>query len=105
MAIPHRRVSMLAGAFIALAGPRLASAQDESPRFELTPYAGYRFGGEFAAETGDAEYEVHEGDAQGLIFNIKAREPGTQWEILYGRQHTEVETQASFVGGPFMPLD
>jgi hypothetical protein len=106
MAISQRRTLFLAGALVALAGAGPTTAQEAPPpRFELTPYAGYRFGGEFAAETGDAEYEIHEGDAQGLIFNIKARESGTQWEILYGRQQTEVETQASFVGGPLLPID
>ena len=105
MTIARTRAFLLAGTLAALCGPRLAIAQTAPLLFELTPYAGYRIGGEFAAESGDAQYEIREGDAQGLIFNFKAREPNTQWEILYGRQQTEVETQASFVGGPLLPID
>ena len=108
MAIARTRAVLLAGTLAALCGPRLATAQtaQTSPLlFELTPYAGYRIGGEFTAESGDTEYEIREGNAQGLIFNIKAREPNTQWEILYGRQQTDVETQASFVDGPLLPID
>ncbi len=89
-----------------VACPMLADAQDAaSPRFELTPYAAYRFGGEFEAQSGDQTFELREGNAQGLIFNIRAADVNTQWEALYARQQTRVETQASFSGGPLLDID
>lgn len=82
------------------------------PRFELTPYGAYRFGGEFDAPSDDdpatpetPHFELHEGNAFGLIFNIRAATVNTQWEILYARQQTEVDTLPSFVGGPRLDID
>jgi hypothetical protein len=76
-----------------------AAAQESTPRFELTPYAAYRFGGEFDAESGERAFELRERNAQGLIFNVRAADANTQWEALYAHQATEVETQTSFGGG------
>lgn len=78
---------------------------EEAPRFELTPYAAYRFGGEFEEQDGDRAFELGEGNAQGLIFNIRAADVNTQWEVLYARQQAEVETQPSFSGGPLLDID
>src|SRR5882672_6545771 len=82
------------------------------PRFELTPYGAYRFGGEFDAPSDDdpatpetPNFELHEGNAFGLIFNIRAATVNTQWEILYAHQQTEVDTLPSFVGGPRLDID
>lgn len=82
------------------------------PRFELTPYGAYRFGGEFDAPSDDdpatpetPNFELHEGNAFGLIFNIRAATVNTQWEILYAHQQTEVDTLPSFVGGPRLGID
>jgi len=89
-----------------------AAAQDAVPAaersplgFELTPYLAYRIGGEFESEDGETHYELHEGDAQGLIFNFNAAQPGTQWQILFGRQRTELQTQELFAGVPLLDLD
>ena len=74
-----------------------AAADDEAPpRFELTPFAGYRIGGEFEQQNGGGHYELDEGNSYGLIFNIEARDVNTQWEVLYGHQHTNVQTQLAF---------
>jgi hypothetical protein len=83
----------------------LAAAQEAPPRFELTPYAAYRFGGEFEEVDGERTFELREGNAQGLIFNIRAARANTQWEALYAHQQTQVETQASFNGGPLLDID
>ena len=80
------------------------AAQDAPPRFELTPFAGYRIGGEFEEQDSDREFEIDESDAQGIVFNIRAA-ANTQWEILYARQRTELETQGLFAGDPLLDLD
>src|SRR5262245_20262812 len=86
-----------------------AAAQEQLFRFEITPYAAYRVGGEF--EPQDAEpkvaggFELHEGNAEGLILDIRTSEGNGQWEVLYAHQTTELDTQPSFVGGPTLDLD
>jgi hypothetical protein len=88
-----------------VACPSFAAAQEAPLRYELTPYAAYRFGGEFEEQDGDRTFELREGNAQGLIFNIRAKDVNTQWEALYAHQQTELETQASFSGGPLLDID
>jgi hypothetical protein len=98
----------------AAAGTVAGSAAAQGPpfRFEITPYAGYRVGGEFEAQsdpdTADANgrgFELHEGNAEGLILDIRTSAGNSQWEVLYAHQSTEVETQTSFVGGPALDID
>ena len=79
-------------------------------RFELTPYAGYRIGGEFEpACTDDADpdghhLELHEGNAEGLLLDILTREGNTQWEALYAHQST-AGSPTSSIGGPALDVD
>lgn len=90
-----------------------AAAQGPPFRFELTPYGAYRIGGEFepqsAPDDSDADdgrpLELHEGHADGLILDIRTNEGNTQWEALYARQRTELETQPSFVGGSTLDIE
>jgi hypothetical protein len=101
---------LLTAAAVGLA--TIAPAAAQAPfRFELTPYGGYRIGGEFepqATDEGDTDgrpFELHEGHADGLIFNIRTIEGNSQWEALYAHQSTELETQPSFAGGPTLDID
>jgi hypothetical protein len=73
-----------------------AVADGRDPRFELTPYVGYRIGGEFEQQNGSAKYELDEGNSAGLIFNIVARDVNTQWQVLYGQQRTSHKTPVTF---------
>lgn len=92
-----------------------ATAEDEPatprirPRFELTPYAAYRFGGELESAEDDAgatrDFALGDSRAYGLIFNIRTDAANAQWEVLYARQPTEIETQATFAGGPLLHID
>ena len=93
-----------------------AAAQEGQFRFEITPYAAYRVGGEFEpqqAEPKDAtrSFELQEGNAEGLVLDIRTGAGNElsggngQWELLYAHQTTELETQPSFVGGPTLDLD
>ena len=86
-----------------------AAAQEPPFRFEITPYAGYRVGGEFEPQEAEPKapggFELHEGNAEGLIFDIRTSEGNGQWELLYAHQATELDTQPSFVGGPTLDLD
>jgi len=73
-------------------------AEDEpSYKFEITPFAAYRTGGQFEELDGDAKFKLEESNAFGLLLNGSVR-PDAQWEFLYATQSTEVDTQGLFVG-------
>ncbi len=73
-------------------------------RFELTPFAGYGFGGDFEdLETG-AELELDEAGAFGLILDIAA-DATTQWEVLYLQQRTELDAGDLFSEQPIIDVD
>lgn len=88
----------------------LPVASQEPPfRFEITPYGAYRVGGEFQPQEAEPKaaggLKLHEGNAEGLTFDIRTSEGNGQWEVLYAHQKTELDTQPSFVGGPTIDLD
>lgn len=76
-----------------------AGAQENAFRFELTPYAAYRMGGSFDERDGDATLDIRDAAAHGLTLNGKVQ-PNTQWEVLYARQDTEVDTSDFFASDP-----
>ena len=84
---------------------RPAGAEDRDPRFELTPYLGYRIGGEFEQQNGSQKYELDEGNSAGLIFNVVARDVNTQWQVLYGQQGTSLKTPLTFDPSARLGLD
>jgi hypothetical protein len=79
------------------------------PRFELTPYAAYRFGGELESAADDTgatrDFDLRDSRAYGLILDIRTDAVNAQWEVLYARQATEIETQTTFAGGPLLQID
>src|ERR1700741_3945507 len=86
------------------------AAQGSQSRFEITPYGAYRIGGEFEPQSEELGangrgFELHEGNAEGLILDIRTSAGDSQWEVLYAHQDTELETQPSFVGGPTLDID
>lgn len=79
----------------ALSVPASLAAQDFDGRFELTPYAAWRFGGELDERGGARNFALDDRAASGLIFNFPAAAPNGQWEALYAHQATKVETAAA----------
>lgn len=78
----------------ALSVPASLAAQDFDGRFELTPYAAWRFGGELEERDGARDFALDDRAARGLIFNFPAADRNGQWEALYAHQATKVETTA-----------
>jgi len=74
----------LALAFFAGAAT-VAGAADHSPRFEVTPYAGYRFGGSFAVRDSEDSWEVDDSSSRGIVLNLR-ESTNTQWELIYAQQ-------------------
>lgn len=85
-------------------GPGPASAEDGSLGLEITPYLGYRFGGSFSEKDGNGKFDLDESDTQGIMLSGRVQ-PNTQWEILYGRQSTDVDTHGLFVDDPSFDID
>jgi hypothetical protein len=91
-----------ASAFVLLATQ--AVAQEQSFKFEITPFAAYRVGGSFEEKDGVGRVELNDSNAQGLMFNIKAN-PNGQYELLYSRQSTDARTEGFLVNDPTIDLD
>ena len=68
-----------------------AFAQSSPGRFELTPYGGFRFGGDFDGVDGDATADLDDDVSFGLIANLR-ESANTQWELIYARQSTTADT-------------
>jgi hypothetical protein len=101
----HTAASILGAAALSCLSIGSAAADDRNPRFELTPYLGYRIGGEFQQQNGSATYELDEGNSAGLIFNIVAADVNTQWQVLYGEQRTNLKTPLTFDPAARLGLD
>jgi hypothetical protein len=80
--------------FTLLTVPLLAQAQQAA--VEITPFAGYRFGGTFETEDETARYEMEDSASFGLIVNLPHK-INTQWEILYSQQGS---AEALYEGDP-----
>lgn len=99
-----RSMALLALAYGALCATAAAQERERPPRFELTPYAAYRVGGEIDAEDGDGSFDFGDSNAYGLILDITANANG-QWEVLYARQETDLSGGAAFDDDPLLNLD
>jgi len=88
---------------ISLCTPATAE-QNESFRFEITPYAAYRMGGSFDEKDGSGRVELNDSGAEGILFNIEANANG-QYELLYARQRTDADTQGFLVNDPTIDMD
>ncbi len=64
---------------------------------ELTPFIGYRVGGEFHDMAGDTKLNLHGGESYGLIFDWNL-DKYSQVELLFSRQDTQLEGTGSFEG-------
>ncbi len=87
------RKSIFALTVLALAVSWPAVAGDD--KIELTPFIGYRFGGEFENYfTGD-EYNVSSAESYGATFDYPTSDE-TKVEVLFSRQPTELRTGGNF---------
>lgn len=89
-----QRLMSMVVLFLVGSGFQLQAVAEPLPRFELTPFAGYRFGGSFEdAGTGET-VDLAENPSYGLIFNIRQR-ANTQYEFGWSRQDTSVDLENS----------
>jgi hypothetical protein len=79
-----------------LAGGQACAAETvamSSSRFQITPFLGYAFGGDFEDPTDGSERSLDEDANFGLFFDI-ADDPWRHYEFLYSRQSTQVDGAA-----------
>lgn len=84
------KTSKLSCLIVLLLSPVAASAQNAPLLFELTPFAGYRVGGEFEVTDTGETVKLKDAPGYGLLFNVR-QTYNTQWEILYSLQQTETQ--------------
>jgi hypothetical protein len=86
--------SMLATAAVALLGASGAWAVDK-PTVELTPYVGYRMGGQFDVNDPPAGYDdsvdLEDSGSWGVDFGVY-RDPVSFYEILYSQQSANLDS-------------
>lgn len=71
---------------------------------EITPFAGFRFGGSFEDNTTGLDLDVDEGESFGLILDVRAT-PETEYELFYSVQKTKLQGDGLFGGKPLFDLD
>jgi hypothetical protein len=89
---------------LALLTASVAQAQEESYKFELTPFAGFSTGGDFEDLTTTAKLSLDDSSSFGVILNIDEA-VNTQWEILYSLQATEADTTGLPISGAPLDID
>ncbi len=82
------RAVLAAGSIFLLLATDVAA--NEAAKFQLTPFAGYRMGGEIDAEDSDISIELDDSSSFGLLVNWPARD-NTEWEIHYSSQQTTAD--------------
>ena len=79
-------------------------AQEQPFSFEITPFGGYTYGGEFKETDRNFSIDLDDSESFGLILNAR-HSPTTQWEILYSRQETSADATGLGLSDPTLDID
>jgi hypothetical protein len=71
---------------------------------QLTPFAGFRFGGGFTDNATGLDLDVDEGESFGLILDVQATHE-TEYELFYSLQKTELKGEGVLSGDTLFDLD
>lgn len=82
----------------------LPAAARAEGRIEITPFAGFTFGGNFEDNTTGASLKVGESGSLGLILGYRDT-PETHYELFYSFQRTDLRGSGTFGGNPLFDLD
>ncbi len=64
--------------------------------FEISPFYGYRFGGEVENPVTGEDYGFEDAPAYGLILNIGPEDSDKKFEMIWSRQDSSVDMQGLF---------
>ena len=67
----------------------------QTTRFGISPFYGYRFGGEIQDPNTDSKYSFKDGPAYGLILDYAPMDYYGRFELLWSRQDTSVDFQGN----------
>lgn len=81
-----------------------ATSAKELANFEITPLAGYRFGGTFDLDGVDASYEMDDAASFGLILNLR-ESSNTQWELIFSQEQSEARLNSVLALQPSVDVD
>jgi hypothetical protein len=101
--IVERVVAVITGLLLSLIALPVGAAEKQY-HFQLTPFAGYRFGGGFEDRETEVEYELENSPSLGLILNFPSK-GNTEWEIYYSKQSTEVDIAGFLPGENALNMD
>jgi opacity protein-like surface antigen len=82
----------------------LPAAARAEGRVEITPFAGFTFGGNFEDNTTGASLKVGESGSLGLILGYRDT-PETHYELFYSFQRSDLRGSGIFGGNPLFDLD
>ena len=80
------------------------STESVAQNFEVTPFAGYRFGGDFEDSVTGFGLDIDDSESYGLILGFNMS-PETQLEFLYSHQSTKIEPKGLFSPTSLTDLD
>ncbi len=99
----RRRIHILSVvAACSIGGAAQAQEEEDEPRgalvpyMEITPFAGYRMGGDFDVGDMDLDADLDDHGSFGVALDL-ARDEYSQYELYYGRQESQL-TQDSPIG-------
>ena len=73
-------------------------------QFEITPFAGYRFGGDFQDSGTGFGLDIDDSESYGVVLGMSVS-PETQVEFLYSHQATEIKPTGPFSAASLTNLD
>lgn len=80
-----------------------AAAETSPGTFEITPYGGYRFGGSFDDDM-DRSADLDDDAGYGFILNLR-ESSNTQWEAIFSRQESSVDTTEFGLADPSIDVE
>jgi hypothetical protein len=97
------RSLFLMGIAAAAAGLLAPAARADGPRFEVTPFVGYRVGGQFEAEPTTTEgspesVDLEDAGSWGLDVGLY-RDQSSFYELLYSRQTADLDSRDAALAG------
>ena len=80
------------------------STESMAQNFEVTPFAGYRFGGDFQDSGTGFGLDINDSESYGVVLGINTS-PETQIEFMYSHQPTEIKPTGTFSPTSLTDLD